>query len=91
MGGYLDRKIGEVGGQLHRVGEGGGEEGSEDGKGGGRREGRGGEELARWEKWEGGERGCSTELARWERSEGSEVVSWERWEEGGSEGVRGEW
>ena len=34
---------------------------------------------------EGRERGCSTELARWERSEGSEVVSWERWEEGGSE------
>ena len=30
-------------------------------------------------------RECSAELARWERSEGSEVVSWERWEEGGSE------
>ena len=41
--------------------------------------------MARWERLEARERGCSAELARWERSEGSEVVSRERWEKGGSE------
>ena len=48
-------------------------------------EGRGGEELARWERWEGMERGCSAVLAGWERSEGSEAVNCERREEGDSE------
>ena len=28
-------------------------------------------------------------MARWKRSEGSEVVSWERWEEWGSEEFAG--
>ena len=82
VGGRLGSKIGEVGGQSHgelgKVVVGG----SEDGKGGERWEGGGGEELARWERWEGKERGCSAELARWERSKASELVSRERWGEG---------